>query len=84
MKSCSVFMLFYTLLVEVENYLWTKSSNFSKDVKLCSTKQVMKWSEDEWEEESEDKADKVEADEGKDELVMPLEHSDPKKLTKLQ
>jgi len=42
MKSCSVFMLFYTLLVEVENYLWTKSSNFSKDVKLCSKKQVMK------------------------------------------
>ena len=44
----------------------------------------MKWSEDEWEEEPKDKAGKVEADEGKDKLVIPLEYSDPKKLTKLQ
>ena len=80
MKSCSV----YTLLVSVEDYLWTKSSIFFKDAKLSTEQQVMKWSEDEWEEESKEEAGKVEDDEGKDELVIPLEHSNPNKLTELQ
>ena len=79
MKSCSV----YTLLVSVEDYLWTKSSIFFKDAKLSTEEQVMKWSEDEWQEESKEEAGKVEDDEGKDELVIPLEHSDPNKWAKL-
>ena len=68
----------------MEDYLWTKPSIFFKDAKLCSEKQVMKWSEDEWQEESKEEAGKVEADEGKDELVIPLEHSDTKHLPKLR
>ena len=40
-------------------------------------------SEDEWEEESTDDVEELEKDESKDELVIPLEHSDPEELTKL-
>ena len=77
------FKYLYTLLVSVEDYLWTKSSIFFKDAKLSTEEQVMKWSEDEWEEESKEEADEVEDDKGKDELVIPLEHSDANKLAKL-
>ena len=41
-------------------------------------------SEDEWQEDSGDEVEEIEEDEGKEELVIPLEHSDPKQLTQLQ
>ena len=41
-------------------------------------------SEDEGQEDSGDEVEEIEEGEGKEELVIPLEHSDPKQLTKLQ
>ena len=41
-------------------------------------------SEDEGQEDSGDEVEEIEEEEGKEELVIPLEHSDPKQLTQLQ
>ena len=41
-------------------------------------------SEDEGQEDSGDEVEEIEEEESKEELVIPLEHSDPKQLTQLQ
>ena len=40
--------------------------------------------EDEGQEDSGDEVEEIEEEEGKEELMIPLEHSDPKQLTQLQ
>ena len=40
-------------------------------------------SEDEGQEDSGDEVEEIEEEESKEELMIPLEHSDPKQLTKL-
>ena len=41
-------------------------------------------SEDEGQDDSGDEVEEIEEEESKEELVIPLEHSDPKQLTQLQ